>query len=87
MLRGSSKKGVNSSAEVIDLTRLGIKPASAAPEATALTTKPSELLTLNHKNNKNTALTLNHVKIKAFILTRSLQHYIALRENEFVFVL
>ena len=29
---------------VNDLTRLGIKPKSTAPEADALTTRPSELL-------------------------------------------
>ena len=30
--------------KVIGLTRLGIKPKSTAPEADALTTRPSELL-------------------------------------------
>ena len=37
---------MNSSFKVIGLTRLGIKPECAAPEADALTTRPSELLIL-----------------------------------------
>ena len=35
---------MNANFKVIGLTRLGIKPKSTAPEANALTTRPSELL-------------------------------------------
>ena len=35
---------MNKNFTVIDLTRLGIKPEYTAPEAYALTTRPSELL-------------------------------------------
>ena len=35
---------MNTNFEVIGLTRLGIKPESTAPEADALTTRPSEML-------------------------------------------
>ena len=41
--RTSSRKAVNSNFKVIRLTRLGIRPESTAPEADALTTRPSEL--------------------------------------------
>ena len=34
---------MNTNVKVIGLTRLGIKPESTAPEADALTTRPSEL--------------------------------------------
>ena len=36
---------MNTSFKVIGLARLGIKPESTAPEADALTTRPSELAT------------------------------------------
>ena len=36
-------EAVNTTFKVIGLTKLGIKPESAAPEADALTTRPSEL--------------------------------------------
>ena len=35
---------MNTNFKVIGLTRLGIKPKSAAPETDAITTRPSELL-------------------------------------------
>ena len=35
---------MNTNFKIIGLTRLGIKPESTAPEADALTTRPSELL-------------------------------------------
>ena len=38
---------MSSNFKVIGLTRLGIKPKSTAPEANALTTRPSELLPLD----------------------------------------
>ena len=37
-------EAVNTNFKVIGLTRLGIKPKFTAPEADALTTRPSELL-------------------------------------------
>ena len=38
------KEAVNTNFKIIGLTRLGIKPKSTAPEADALTTRPSEQL-------------------------------------------
>ena len=38
---------MNTNFKVIGLTRLGIKSKSTAPEADALTTRPSELLNFN----------------------------------------
>ena len=38
---------MNTNFQVIGLTRLGIKPNYTAPEADALTTRPSELLNFN----------------------------------------
>ena len=37
---------MNTNFKAIGLTRLGIKPEFAAPEANALTTRPSDLLLL-----------------------------------------
>ena len=56
---------MNTNVKVIGLTRLGIKPKSTvAPEADALTTRPSELLEINLiyywwscRNQKNAAAT------------------------------
>ena len=42
-------EAVNINFKVIGLTRLGIKPKSTAPEADALITRPSELLTIRIK--------------------------------------
>ena len=45
-------EAVNTKSKVIDLTRIGIKPESIAPEADTLTIRLSELLTpckLQHK--------------------------------------
>ena len=38
------QEAVNTNFKVISLTRIGMKPESAAPEADALTTWPSKLL-------------------------------------------
>ena len=40
----SVKEAVNTNFKIIGLTRLGIIPEYTAPEADALTTRPSELL-------------------------------------------
>ena len=42
---------MNTNFEVIGLTRLGMKPKSTAPDADALTTQPSELLSGTHAFN------------------------------------
>ena len=39
-------EAVNTNFKVIGLTRLGIKPKSIAPEANALTTRPSEYVVI-----------------------------------------
>ena len=46
---------VNTYFKVIGLTQLGIKSKSTAPEADALTTRPSELLNKNQKNEVKTS--------------------------------
>ena len=44
-------KAVNTNFKVIGLIRVGIEPISTAPEAEALTTRPSELLDENKKKS------------------------------------
>ena len=46
-INASSREDVSSNFRVIGLTRLGIKPGSRAPEAYALTTRPSKLLEID----------------------------------------
>ena len=47
MLSVKQEKAVNTNFKVIGVTRLGIQPVSAAPEANILTTRPPELLNIN----------------------------------------
>ena len=58
-------EAVNTNFKVIGLTRLGIKPESAAPEANALTTRPFELC-LNDLILSTTAL-----KITKFYVSKA----------------
>ena len=46
------QEAVNTNLKVIGLARLGIKSKSTAPEADALTTRPSELLNKYHSTNR-----------------------------------
>ena len=64
---------MNTNFKVIGLTRLAIKPESRAPEADALTTWPSELLS-------NCNMTVENYGIQNFILDMLavLQHCITL---------
>ena len=50
---------MNNNFKDIGLTRLGIKPKSTAPEADALTTRPSELLKINNAMMERESLRLN----------------------------
>ena len=72
---------MNINFKVIGLTRLGIKPESTAPEADALTTRPSELYFLISTVSKKNLTVL--IKKKKFLEQKQqkMKLYIVLQYN------
>ena len=73
---------MNTNFKVIGLTQLEINPKSTAPEADALTTRPSELLmpamptsvtapTLETNSDFNLSLCLSHVFLSSHLISSS----------------